>query len=643
MSNKPHKCIIHLVGFAVLCIFLMVDVGNAAFDKIENADAIMRQSTQIKIKRDGTALFHIKEEVTIRARSGIEKAGVFAHEYNPLSERFRIIKLETRNGDTAIAVADSFIEDKSIASNLSGFDDVHQVTAAYPDVKVGSILTAEYQQEIYHPAVKGVFGFIDQLGGTIPLVEYEINVQSELPIFFKVYDRWGIFNVEEAKKGSMDELRATIRKPIYFKIVNESHSYQTSAELPIITISSLQDWRELGNRLSYLWEPRLQAPLPERLKEIASQLKDKKSEVQILDALIILLSDRFRYFGDWRPVEGSDVPRPLGDIVANGLGDCKDLTAVSVAILRHIGLDAYPAFIARGETPPPFPYDIPVDDAFDHAIVYVRGKDGQDNWLDPTNEYRPSSIIPADIADRPALIIAGSKSQLLKTPAVVPESQGVEQITVMSAMEKGWVKREMVNKYRGSPAFDINSRIVFSKLNYAAEIEAEIKKAGGSIRDFRMLSKQPRNMATPFEFVSSYSWWSEDIFYHSGAGYFYVLPTPSFVSHLLGIDIPTRESSFEVKDVGTDVFEYHLDSWKTIGSPPSNCNINTPWFSVTRSISSDNGKFALRDTVVTKKSLIPLSGIRTAEFAQAIESLKKCFLKVGVLLQTNSVANLDIH
>ena len=144
--------------------------------------------------------------------------------------------------------------------------------------------------------------------------------------------------------------------------------------MPIITISSLQGWGELGNRLSSLWEPRLQAPLPERLKEIAFQIKDKKSEAQILDALIILLSDRFRYFGDWRPVDGSDVPRSLGDIVTNGFGDCKDLTAVSVAILRHVGLEAYPAFIGRGETPPSLPYDIPVLDAFDHTIVYVRGE-----------------------------------------------------------------------------------------------------------------------------------------------------------------------------------------------------------------------------------------------------------------------------
>jgi hypothetical protein len=211
----------------------------------------------------------------------------------------------------------------------------------------------------------------------------------------------------------------------------------------------------------------------------------------------------------------------------------------------------------------------------------------------------------------------------------------------MSAAELGWVKREMVNKYMGSPAFDINSRIVFSKLDYAAEIEAEIKKAGGNIRYFKMLSKQPRNMASPFEFVSSYSWWAEDIFYHSSAGNFYVLPTPAFVSNLLGIDISTRESSFAVRNVGTDVFEYRLVSWKIIGLPPSNCNIDTPWFSVTRSMSSDDGKFALRDTVVTKKQVIPINGIRTAEFAQAIQSLKRCFLKVGVLLPTNSIANVD--
>ena len=79
------------------------------------------------------------------------------------------------------------------------------------------------------------------------------------------------------------------------------------------------------------------------------------SEDAKIDTMLNLLSERLRYHGDWRPVEGTDVPRPLADIGAQGFGDCKDFSAAAVAILRHAGMTAYPVFVERGRHAPTAP------------------------------------------------------------------------------------------------------------------------------------------------------------------------------------------------------------------------------------------------------------------------------------------------
>ena len=56
-------------------------------------------------------------------------------------------------------------------------------------------------------------------------------------------------------------------------------------------------------------------------------------------------------------------------------GDCKDKTALLVAMLRLGGLAAYPALVSSTQGPDLDQW-VPSPDAFDHAIVRVTGPDG---------------------------------------------------------------------------------------------------------------------------------------------------------------------------------------------------------------------------------------------------------------------------
>ena len=633
MSMKRFRCMMPVLGAAVLYFLVMADAGDAAFDQIKTAPGSVRTNVHIEVKKDGTATIREHHEYLIRSREGIKKYGIYAQQYNPAIERYRVLKMETRNGSEVKPVPADLIEDKPVASNLSGFDALNQLKAAFPDVRVGSVLVVDIQRMIFRTKLPGLFEYVFKFGGEEHVERAEIEVVSELPLFREVNDRWDVVDLRQETGNGVYRLSARNKRPTYFKVVNEEQSLQTEEDFPYLAMSTVKDWRDLGRSMSSLWEARLKSPLPAPFKNIANEIASLASEDAKIDTMLNLVSERLRYHGDWRPVEGTDVPRPLADIGTQGFGDCKDFSAVSVAILRHAGMTAYPVFVERDRHAPTAPLIVPRLDAFNHVVVFVRGKDGKSRWFDPTNEYRPSSLIPEDIADRPGLLLAGESSELVRLPTEDPALNVKESVNLLQDLNDGWVEYHLARRYSGNPAFDVQHRIVFEKLDYASEVEAEIKSNGLRISDFRMLSDVSGKIEKPFEFTSRFSFLVKNIFYRAGENYFHALAVPLLVYQLLNIDPERRDSSYGGDSVGTDIHEYRLESWRVMGAPPDNCLIDTPWYSIRRAVSVESEVLVVRDTAITKINVIPVNMLRAESFSRTADKIRECFMQVGVIIQ----------
>ena len=633
MSLKRFRFMMLALGAAVLYFLVMADAGDAAFDQIKTAPGSVRTHVHIEVKKDGTATIRERHEYLIRSREGIKKYGIYAQQYNPAIERYRVLKMETRNGSEVKPVPADLIEDKPVASNLTGFDALSQLKAAFPDVRVGSVLVVDIQRMIFRTKLPGLFEFVFKFGGEEHVERAEIEVVSELPLFREVNDRWDVVDLRQETGNGVYRLSAGNKRPTYFKVVNEEQSLQTEEDFPYLAMSTVKDWGDLGRSMSSLWEARLKSPLPAPFKNIANEIASLASEDAKIDTMLNLVSERLRYHGDWRPVEGTDVPRPLADIGTQGFGDCKDFSAVSVAILRHAGMTAYPAFVERGRHAPTARLIVPRLDAFNHVVVFVRGKDGKGLWFDPTNEYRPSSLIPEDIADRPGLLLAGDSSELVRLPTEDPALNVKESVNLLQDLSDGWVEYHLARRYGGNPAFDVQHRIVFDKLDYASEVEAEIKSNGLRISDFRMLSDVSGKIEKPFEFTSRFSFLVKDFFYRAGENYFHALGAPLLVYQLLNIDPEKRDSSYGGDSVGTDIHEYRLEGWRVVGAPPDHCLIDTPWVSIRRAVSVEGEVLVVRDTAITKKNVIPVNVLRAESFSRTADKIRECFMQVGVILQ----------
>ncbi|HEV7385219.1 MAG TPA: DUF3857 domain-containing protein [Phenylobacterium sp.] len=160
----------------------------------------------------------------------------------------------------------------------------------------------------------------------------------------------------------------------------------------LLEATSFQSWGEVSKLMAPLYVKASAiaptSPIMAEAQAIAARTTDPKARAF---AALRLVEDKTRYFfigmGD-----GSYVPAAADDTWARRFGDCKAKTALLLAILKNLGLDAEPVLVNLGagdgvdELPPSVA-------AFNHVIVRVK-IDGKSYWLDGTRtgDTNPESM-----------------------------------------------------------------------------------------------------------------------------------------------------------------------------------------------------------------------------------------------------------
>lgn len=146
--------------------------------------------------------------------------------------------------------------------------------------------------------------------------------------------------------------------------------------------TSFQNWTEISKLMAplYLKASSLapDSPIKAEAAAIAAKTKDPKARAF---AALQLVEDKTRYFFIGMG-EGGYVPANAEDTWARRFGDCKAKTALLLALLRELGVDAEPVLVnlGAGDGIDGLP---PALAAFNHVLVRAK-IDGQSYWLDGT-------------------------------------------------------------------------------------------------------------------------------------------------------------------------------------------------------------------------------------------------------------------
>ena len=171
-------------------------------------------------------------------------------------------------------------------------------------------------------------------------------------------------------KSNVQAPKAPLGAPLRFRRVG------------LLEVSSFQSWNDISRLMAPLYAKASDIPKTSPIRAeadaIAARTKDPKARAF---AALQLVEDKTRYFfvgmGD-----GGYVPANADDTWARRLGDCKAKSALLLALLKALGLDAEPVLVNLGAgdgidgLPPSLA-------AFNHVIVRVKIKD-QSYWLDGT-------------------------------------------------------------------------------------------------------------------------------------------------------------------------------------------------------------------------------------------------------------------
>jgi hypothetical protein len=180
--------------------------------------------------------------------------------------------------------------------------------------------------------------------------------------------------------------------------------------------------------------------------------------------------------GGYRPHAAAQVFQKL-------YGDCKDKANLTRAMLKAVGITAYPVAIYSGDRTH-VSQEWPSLGAFNHAISAIRvGPDtnspavldhpglGRLLFFDPTDPYTPPGYIPDHEEASLALIGAGEAGDLVRVPATRAEAASRQRTVEATLGEDGSLNGTFADRmtgasrvgalsaYRGAPKADYEERV----------------------------------------------------------------------------------------------------------------------------------------------------------------------------------------
>lgn len=177
-------------------------------------------------------------------------------------------------------------------------------------------------------------------------------------------------------------------------------------------------------------------------------------------------------------------PHASNEVFAKSYGDCKDKANLMRAMLKVVGIVAFPVSIYSGD-----PYYVqagwPSPQQFNHCIIAVKVSDGtQANTIithptlgrllifDATDDQTPLGDLPYYLQGSLALISSKSETDLVRMPLTPPESNQLERNATLALQADGSIAGQIQELAKGQTAVAFRSEFRSkSKPEYTGMIE----------------------------------------------------------------------------------------------------------------------------------------------------------------------------
>lgn len=571
-------------------------------------------------------------EVQILNETGRKEFGFYKFNYAPYLTKITDIEAYTKNGDVISKVEKEFIEDKPVASSKDGFDNDNQISVAFPNVQVGSILYFKVNYETHTLSLDNFFSTIEYFGWRENSIKQNIYFESEKELFFHISDPLDSLDLEVKKEKGKFFLNITQKKPIFLNPIEERDAYLSRRSVPHVEVSTEKNWsKDLLKPLIDSYEKVLNEPLPEPFQKIYLQAQNIKDDTQKFEFIMEQLQNHIRYLGDWRTVKGALIPRTLATIAKTAYGDCKDYSASLASILRKSGYKSTVAFVYRGETGQVEKTKLPSLRVSNHAITYVEVS-GKPRWLDATNNMVFTAEPLPDIAGRPALVldslnpkeqdIPGTQAQLNKSLIQIEFSDIKKpNVTVKAKLKFAGVP---ASEWTGDQLRSSEEALQFRLLEWTASNVKAVRNA--KFQPFSLVSRITKDLEFNYEFQEL------NPFYTSNQGLgFLTWENSSLMQIAERLDMRSTDLGLNYPRVS----EYSI-TFKNVTSQDVsklNCSFRSEWVEFDRQVTQKSKTIQINDKTTVLKPRVLREDFESKAMIELTAKIRKCVIHKLLILK----------
>lgn len=309
------------------------------------------------------------------------------------------------------------IRDVSRYLNFPLYSNAKAFIVSMPMAEVGAFI--EYKIRIYSSKLVNDddFTFLYRLREDYPIFKanFKLTVPEEREVNFKFfneanaqgYDLSASFEKQQGKKIYVWNFSQI--EPL----IPEYNMPPASYVNPAVLISSFSSWNEVYRWWRSLYQDKLELDR-ETLNFVSELINGSDNDFEKARKIYEFCAQNIRYVAVEYGESGHE-PHSAQEVFINRYGDCKDQAILITAMMKAVGLKAYPVLIPTREVYP-VSEDFPSIN-FNHVIAAVE-LDGSLVFVDPTAETTSFLDLPLSDQDRLVMVFLNNNWKFVTTPSL---------------------------------------------------------------------------------------------------------------------------------------------------------------------------------------------------------------------------------
>lgn len=407
----------------------------------------------LSVQQDGRQRATYRYVVQVLRQEAVDQWGEHSFSYSGARQQFTLNWMRVVSPDgTVIAEGPSHQQTSGadVAVSNPVYTDARVHRATIGGVAPGTIVDYSYTVEDIEPLVHGDFFSTWAVTTGRPVMRSRLILEAPVTMRPRILERNLTFSrTEKVRDGRRTYVWAArdVPKPEPEPFATDSNNAVNQR----ILVSGSIDWSNISRWYAELADGR-HAASPVVRSRLAQIVAGKRTLADSLRAVHQWIAQDVRYVSLSLGLGGYQ-PRTPDEVLATSFGDCKDKTTLFVAMVRELGLQAFPVLTSAGSR---VNRSAPSLRQFDHMIAAVDAPEGR-TYVDLTAAFVPWGEVPWSLHDEFGLLVRDDGGSEEVTIPGDPSARRVHTIVTGVITPEGEFTGRVTHRYLGGTGDGLRS------------------------------------------------------------------------------------------------------------------------------------------------------------------------------------------